>query len=105
MNRDFGLIKRPTGAQVQALTLIPVALFFGWGAVSRYRGDRAATAAGIAVALAGTLGVALSLPIVNLSLPQRGVVALGCVAVVVAVAGSAIAEVRRSRRGRAANPR
>jgi hypothetical protein len=83
---------------VQALILIPALLFFLWGAVGRYRGDRVATVAGIAVALAGALGVALSLPIVNLTLPLHEVVALGCVGAAVAVCGSVIAEVRRSRR-------
>lgn len=86
---------------MQALVLIPAALFFLWGAVSRYRGDRVGIAAGIAVALAGTLGIALSLPIVNLTLSLRDVVALGCVAVVVAVAGTLVAEVRRSRQVKA----
>lgn len=87
---------------MQALILVPVAVFFLWSAVGRYRGDRVGVAAGIGAALAGTLGVALSLPIVNLTLPLRDVVALGCVAVVVAVAGSVIAEVRHSRRAKTA---
>lgn len=87
---------------MQPLVLAPVAVFFVWGAISRYRNDRLAMAAGIAVALSGTLGVALSLPMVNQTLPLRDVVALGCLAVVVAVVGSAIAEVRHSRRAKAA---
>lgn len=82
---------------MSTLVLPPVALLFIWAAVRRYRGDRAATVAGVAAGLGGTLGIALTLPAVNLTLPVWGVVLAGCVAIAVAVAGSLYAEVRRNR--------
>ena len=46
-----------------------VALVLLSGAVSRYRLDAHALAAGVAAALAGTLGIALALPEVTLAIP------------------------------------
>lgn len=82
---------------VSTLVLPLVALLFIWAAVRRYRGDRAATVAGVAAGLGGTLGIALTLPAVNLTLPIWGLVVAGGAAIVVAVAGSLYAEVRRNR--------
>lgn len=56
-----------------------------------------ATVDGIAAGLGGTLGIALTLPVVNLTLPIWGLFVAAGVAIVVAVAGSLYAGLRRNR--------
>ena len=71
-----------------------VALVLLSGAVSRYRLDAHALAAGVAAALAGTLGIPLALPEVTLAIPFGLLLALGGVGIAVAVLGSIYAESR-----------
>lgn len=75
--------------------LLPVvALVLLSGAVSRYRVDARAAAAGVAAALAGTLGIALAMPEVALAIPFWLLLFLGGVGIAVAVLGSIYAESR-----------
>jgi hypothetical protein len=75
--------------------LLPVlALVLVAGAIGRYRADARARVAGVAAALAGILGVALVVPEVNGSIPFWQLLALGAVAIVVAVLGTIYAERR-----------
>ena len=82
---------------MNAWILPVVALLFLGSAVRRYRGDSRALAAGIAAGCAGTLGAALALPDINLHIPLWLILALGGVAIVVAVGGSIYAETRIKR--------
>jgi hypothetical protein len=75
--------------------LLPVlALVLVAGAIGRYRADARARVAGVAAALAGILGVALAVPEVSGSIPFWQLLALGAVAIVVAVLGTIYAERR-----------
>ena len=78
------------------VVILPVVAFlFVSAAVRRYRGDSRAVAAGVAAGLAGTLGVALALPEVNLMVPTGGFFSLAAVAIAVAALSSIYAEARR----------
>jgi hypothetical protein len=77
-----------------------VALVLVWFAIGRYRVDARARLAGVAAGLGASLGVALTLPEVNGGIPFWVLLALGAVAIVVAVLGIVYAE-RRLKRVRA----
>ena len=80
------------------LLLVPaVALVLVAGAVGRYRRDIWAALAGVAAALAGTLGVTLALPEITLTVSSSLFATLAVVAIVVAVGGTIIAETRIKR--------
>jgi hypothetical protein len=86
---------------VFTIAVLPlVALVLVWAAIGRYRLDARARLAGVVAALAGTLGVSLALPEMYGALPLWQLLALGAVAIVVAVAGAVYAE-RRLKRVRA----
>lgn len=75
--------------------LLPViALVLVAGAIGRYRADARARIAGVAAALGGTLGVSLAVPEISGGMPLSQTLALGAVAIVVAVLGTWYAERR-----------
>jgi nitrate/nitrite transporter NarK len=69
-------------------------LIFLWTAVRRYRSDRLMLTAGLASAIGGIGGVALTIPQILLHTPKWLLLAIGLVAVVLAVGGSIYAERR-----------
>lgn len=78
------------------VVILPVVAFlFVSAAVRRYKGDSRAVVAGVAAGLAGTLGVALALPELDLMMPTVGFFALAAIAITVAVLSSIYAEARR----------
>lgn len=75
--------------------LLPIiALLLVAGAIGRYRADARARIAGVAAALAVTLGVSLTVPEVNAGMPPSQLIILGVVAIAVAVLGFTYAERR-----------
>jgi len=82
---------------VIAFLLPVIALVLVAGAIGRYRADARARIAGVAAALAGTLGVSLAVPELTGGMPFRQVLVLGAVAIVVAVLGTMYAERRLKR--------
>jgi len=75
--------------------LLPIiALVLVAGAIGRYRADARARFAGVAAALAVTLGVSLAVPQINGGMPLSQLITLGVVAIVVAVLGFTYAERR-----------
>lgn len=78
--------------------LLPViALVLVAGAIGRYRADPRARIAGVAAALAGTLGVSLAVPEIAGGIGFGQLLALGAVAILVAVLGTVYAEKRLKR--------
>jgi hypothetical protein len=85
---------------VIAFLLPAIALVLVAGAIGRYRADARARVAGVAAALAGTLGVSLAVPELNGGIGFGQLLALGAVAIAVALLGTVYAE-RRLKRIRA----
>jgi hypothetical protein len=82
---------------VLAFLLPIIALVLVAGAIGRYRTDPRARIAGVAAALAGTLGVSLAVPELTGDMTVGQLLALGAVAIVVAVLGTIYAETRLKR--------
>ena len=77
-----------------AFLLPVVALVLVAGAIGRYRADARARFAGVAAAVAATLGVSLAVPGISAGMALSQVVTFGAVAIVVAVLGTVYAERR-----------
>ena len=75
------------------------ALIFVWTAFRRYRADSLMLTAGLASAVGGIGGVALTIPQILLHTPKWVLLAIGVVAVVMAVGGSIYAERRHKELG------